>query len=162
VLTDFTTYDSVRAVLGLTARVLPDAIVSADVYSLALKAELRDVGESVLAGADLIGDFTGLTASQTLVEAAFFDATRLFAPHAVAFKALTATPELSPYYVTDSKAAFRKDQSRSAAAVTADYQRYRRLLIVAYAAFLGVPAPPVVAPRYLNVSSPVFDPVTGG
>jgi hypothetical protein len=158
-LSDYTTYDSVRAVLGVSSRVFPNTAMETEVYALALRVELAQIGP------ELDQDYIDLIDESVLIVPAaqnFYNAVRLFSAHAVAFKALTALPELSPIYISDSKAALRKDKSEVAAAVTSEYAKYRRHLAAAYAAYLGTAAPDLFQPSLMAVSSPDFDPVTGG
>jgi len=161
-LINYTTYDSVRAVLGMSSRELPDTVLADEVYSLALHAELTAVGHAVSSAANLVQDYSNLIPPLSSVDQNFYSAVRLFSAHAVAFKALSALPELSPIYISDSKAALKKDLSMVVDRVVGEFTKYRRALIVAYASYLGLPAPPVFQPSLMKVSSPDFDPVTGG
>jgi hypothetical protein len=163
-LSDYTTYDSVRAVLGVSSRVFPDAVMATEIYELALRADLIQVGQGVSETADLDADYLALIdESMSLATAAqnFYNAVRLFSAHSAAFKALAAMPELSPTFISDSKASLRKDKSAVTSIVTGDYAKYRRHLAVMYAAFLDVAAPASFQPNLMGLSIPDFDPVTG-
>lgn len=161
-ITEFTTYDSVRMVLGLTERQLKDATLANEIYYSGLVAELRSVGASVLSTSDIIQDYENLVDdSGTIVPAAtrFVTSFRTFAAHAVANQLLPALPEISPTFLSDSKASYRKNQNLSRIAEA--FMRFRSLLQESYAAYLGVDAPE--SPRFnlMGVSSPTFDPVVG-
>jgi hypothetical protein len=156
-LTDYTSYDSVRAVLGVTSRIFPDTVLASEIYDLALRADLVEVGQGVDPDSDLDADFLALEDTAT----DFYSAVRLFAAHSVAFRALPAMPELSPTFMGDSKASVKKDQAAVARNVTGAYLKFRRRLVVMYAEFLEVGAPEVSQPSLMSVSSPDFDPVTG-
>ena len=157
-LSNYTSYDSVRAVLGISSRIFPDTVMSTEIYDLALRFELTAISADLDAEyLDLIDD------SVSLVPAAqnFYNAVRLFSAHAVAFKALTALPELSPTFISDSKASLKKDLMAVSKQVTYDFQKYRSALAVAYATYTGAVAPSTFQPSLMVVSSPDFDPITG-
>lgn len=163
-LNDYTTYDSVRAVLGVSSREFPDAVMATEIYELALRADLVQVGQGVSETTDLDADYLALideTDPLTATAQSFYNAVRLFSAHSAAFKTLAAMPELSPIFISDSKASLRKDKSTVTSVVTGDYAKYRRHLAVMYAAFLGLSAPASFQPSLMNVSVPDFDPVTG-
>jgi len=159
-LNNYTSYDSVRAVLGVSDRIFPDTVLASEVYDLALRADLVEVGQGIDPDADLDADFLALEGDDSATSN-FYNAVRLFAAHSVAFRALTAMPELSPTFMGDSKASVKKDQTMVARNVTGAYLKFRRNLVVMYAAFLNVEAPTEAQPNLMRVSAPDFDPITG-
>ncbi|MFU8831015.1 MAG: hypothetical protein ACNA7J_02555 [Wenzhouxiangella sp.] len=164
-ITEFTQYDSVRVVLGLSARELKDERLVNELFYNTLIFDLTSVGYSVAADADLVGDYQAIAADlgeATVAGRSFYSAVRVYSAHAVAFQCLPGLSEMSPYYVSDSKAAMRKNQGETEERVTAAYFRYRSLLQEAYAAYLGVAAPESFRFNLLGISAPDFDPVTGG
>jgi len=164
-ITEYTTYSSVRTVLGLTERQLKDEVLADEVYSFSLVADLRSVGESVLAGSDIIQDYQELidgTEALTPQASTFMGALRAFSAYSVANQTLPALAEISPYFLSDSKASYRKHQQDTAKRINESFLRFRSLLQEAYAGYLGVAAPESPRISLLGVSSPSFDPVTGG
>jgi len=138
--------------------VFPDATLASEIYDLALRSELTQIS------ADLDADYLDLVDSSLSITTAaqnFYNAVRLFSAHAVSFKALTALPELSPTFISDSKVSLKKDRATVLWQVTSDFQKYRRTLAIAYAMYKGTEAPAVFQPGLMVISSPDFDPITG-
>ncbi len=161
-LTNYTSFDSVRAVIGISSRIFPDTSLSNEIYVLDLRLRLTAAGQSVLLTANLDRDYLLLTGVLPPVAQNFHNAVRLFSAHAVAFKALTALPEMSPTHINVNKAAsLKKEKVAVEGLVIRDYMTYRRLLIVAYAAFLNLSVPLEFQPNIGVASTLDFDPVTG-
>jgi hypothetical protein len=78
----------------------------------------------------------------------------------MAFYLLEALPGLVPTFMTDSKAAVKKDLANTFKDVTANYFKRRSRLQTLYAEYLGITAPAAVRMTLLTVSSPSSDPVT--
>lgn len=164
-ITEFTPYESVRIVLGLTSRELKDERLANEIFYNTLIFDLSAVGRSVAADADLIGDYQEVASDlggATPLARSFYTAVRVYSAHVAAFQCLPALTEISPYYISDSKAAMRKNQGDTVERVTSAYLRYRSLVQEAYAAYLGVEAPESFQINMLGISSPDYDPVTGG
>ena len=49
-LTDYTSYDEVRAALGVSAEELEDETLQLDFYSISLTAELEDIADTLVSG----------------------------------------------------------------------------------------------------------------
>ena len=105
-ITSYTTYDDVRAVLGVTDNELTDATLGLSVYDMNLQTELVDVGPSlpsVFATVDALDPST-----QSDIQAAFVTATKLFATYAVAKQLGSALPMFSPKEMTDGKSMMQR------------------------------------------------------
>lgn len=164
-ITEFTPYESVRVVLGLTSRELKDERLADEIFYHTLIFDLTAVGRSVAADADLIADYQEIAADLGETDPAgrsFYSAVRVYSAHVAAFQCLPSLSEISPYYISDSKAAMRKNQGETVERITSAYLRYRSLLQEAYAAYLGVAPPESFQINMLGISSPDYDPVTGG
>lgn len=102
-LLDYTSYDEVRAVLGVSEKEITDATLALDVYQLNLSVELAALSEA------LEGDYATVSAvaanTRTALQTKFYGAVRLFSTYAVAFQLLAALPNFSPKDITDGKAA---------------------------------------------------------
>lgn len=162
-LTDFTSFDDIRAALGVSTDELEDATLSLSLYELNLVSELDDVG------VDLIEDFMTLQAidpsTWTSVQKRFDQFTRLFTTYAVAKQLTVSLPLFSPKEISDGKASvtrFALDPYRETIKMIREqYGAFKQKLESAYAASQStayVDATPRV--YFLGVASG-SDPVTG-
>lgn len=94
------TTDSVRAVLGVSAKELPDAVLSNSVYSTRLKEAMYDLHPQ------MVTDFGTISvlASPTSVQQRFLDLAQTYAAYNVAQQCLVALPMFSPLTIKDEKA----------------------------------------------------------
>jgi hypothetical protein len=168
-LVEFTTYEDVRAALGVSSDELEDATLDLSLYEFNLKDELSAVGEEISPTADLITDFKTAdgkapalrsTAEQKLVEF-----TRLFSTYVIARHCASTLPIFSPKEQHDGKASIVRYASSpyevTIRAVTDLHERYRARLRAIYASFKSASNPGSVARTYLSVVAPSTDPVTG-
>lgn len=162
-LTDYTTYDDVRAALGVSSDEIEDATLSLDLYFLNLQAELEQVDPNLPSAFE---DLPGV-GSQTPLQSAFYSRTKLFATLCVAKQCTTSLPLFAPKDITDGKAAvgrFQNDPYKDVvASVDVLYSRYRSWLDQAYKNLqlnqvADVPLPSVTLMAGAGVSP---DPVTG-
>lgn len=168
-LVDYTTFDDIRAALGVSSDELEDATLSLAVYEFNLKAELTDVGEDAVAGSDILADFK--TADEvapdirTSQQARLVEGLRLFATYVVAKHLTSALPLFSPKEQHDGKASLvRYAQSPYAdtiKSVKALYDRFRTQLVTAYTKFKSLTAAAPTARSYFSVVPSSSDPVTG-
>jgi hypothetical protein len=101
-LTDYTTYDEVRAVLGLSTKDLEDATLSLSIYERNLTMELAEADPNVKSqylAITLIPENTRTAAQQT-----FFEVTQVFAAYSVSRQLLTSLPYFALQRVTDGRA----------------------------------------------------------
>ena len=158
-ITDYTTYDDVRAVLGVSAEDLEDDTLALKVYADHLAGDLEDVD------IDLPDTYATVNAEPlpTRLQTRFMTACELFSTYAVARHLTGALPLFAPKQMTDGKAevqrfdASYRDTIRE---VNEQYGRLRSRLIAAMEA-LGTAAATVTPAVYMSVVSPLTDPVTG-
>lgn len=158
-LTTYTTYADIRAVLGVSDEDLDDATLSLQLYDDYLTQELEDVS------LDLPGIYATKKAlsTPTATELRFLTACNLFSTFAVAKQLTAALPLFATKTVTDGKAAtgrFDNPYRDTIKNVTEQFERMRNRLVAALAA-VGTTSTAVTARVYLSVASPSSDPITG-
>lgn len=158
----YTSYDEVRAVLGVSSDELEDATLGLSIYADNLQAEFQDLSAS------LITDYTTIAAkdssSRTSDEQWFYQVTRLFAAYAVARQLSTSLALFGPKDISDGKATMGRfadsPYKEVIKRVSSDYERARVRLEKAYAAVKSS-ALNTTTRIFLGVASPSSDPVTG-
>ncbi len=162
-LVDYTTFNDIRAALGVSSDEIEDATLSLDVYSYNLDAELGDMEPSPVAKYLELKDteIDGMTD----VEARFFKAMRLFASYSVARQLLPSLPMFAPKEQTDGKASVTRfagdPYKETMKRVEAQYEVNLTRLIAALAKVNSLTATPTVLRPYFSAVAPAFDPVTG-
>jgi hypothetical protein len=158
-LTDYTTYNDLRAALGVSSTDLPDEVLSLNLYELMLKQEFDAI--------DLTLESTYITTEEltapTAAEMRFLSATDLFATYAVAKHLTASLPMFSFRQMTDGKAQgtrFDNPYKDTIAYVMSQYDTAKTKLVEAFAA-VGTVTTTTVAKSYFAVISPSTDPVTG-
>jgi hypothetical protein len=157
----YTTYDDIRAALGVSSDEIEDATLSLSLYELNLTSEFEDIGLT------LESDYATVAAlsSRTAVQDRFLQATRLFATYAVAYQAATSLPLFSPKDISDGKATVSRYADSPYKEVVKRieqlYGKYKARLEAAFAANGAVSAPSITPRPYFTVSVPDSDPVTG-
>lgn len=105
-LTDYTTYNDIRAVLGVSDEELEDTTLALEVYSVNLSKEMRGVhAQTVTQYTTISGKVVG---DRTAAEQQFYEQCRLFAVYAVAKQCLSSLPLFSPKDISDNKAAMSR------------------------------------------------------
>lgn len=168
-LTDFTTFEDIRAALGVSSDELEDDTLNLSLYEFNLKDDLTEVGEEAVPNSDLITDFRTADAkspgTRTAAETRLVEATRLFSTYVVARQCTSALPLFSPKEQSDGKASLVRYASNpyehTVREVKALYDKYRGRLITAYTKLKSVTSPTLTARSYFSVVSPTTDPVTG-
>ena len=158
-LTPYTTPESVRAVCGISEDEIEDGTLNLEVYELMLERDLREVRST------LPEDYALWQSSPTEAQARVLKAVRLFAAHSVARNLSAALPLLAPKDIGDGKAT----TSRFADApylevirrVEAEFARARANLEEALEG-VSVSGNTTAARTLFAVSTPSYDPVTGG
>lgn len=156
---DYTSYDEVRAALGVSDEELEDVTLALPMYEDRLMADLEDIG------ADLHALYlaTKLVVGPTAEQTRFLRSARLFATYALA-KVLTGTlPMFGLKSMEDGKARgerFADPYRETVRTINSDYDKWRARLQQAYSA-LGQPSSGVTSRPYLAVVSPGSDPITG-
>ena len=158
-ITSYTTYDDVRAALGVSAQDLQDSTLGLTLYDDALAMELA----AISSGVEALFTVTNNSVSPTDAEKQFLRATRTFATYAVARELVPAMRMFAVQQVTDSKASMSRF-SDPLATVSKDIEKKYQLAKDALNAAL-VSVNGAGSSGYqrvdLFVSSPSFDPVTG-
>lgn len=162
-LVDFTSFDDVRAALGVSEDELEDTTLSLDLYEFSLVEEMEGISLS------LISSFTTVkvkpAANRSDDETRLLQSTQVFATYAVA-KHLTSTlPLFSPKEISDGKAsAVRYAQNPYKdviAAVEARYERARVRVEAALAAVTSQAAATIGVRTFFTKATPSSDPVLG-
>lgn len=160
--TDYTTYEDVRALLGVSDTELPDNVLALQVYDIGLRGELYDISPSCVSSYGTVSDKQPDT--RTIAEQWFYDSMRIFAAYAVAKQLTTSLPMFGPKDISDGKATvsrFSDSPYRSVVtAVSKAYDQMRARLERALAALNSTTATNT-SRVFLAISSPSFDPVTG-
>lgn len=158
-ITAYTTYDDVRAVLGVSAKDLSDETLSLAWYSDVLDEELDKVSSTLAqAFSTASSETTPSVAQQRLMRSV-----RIFASVAVANSATAALRMFAPQQVTDGKAAMTRfsDPVKELAKEIATKLQSARDAVAA--ALVAVETTSLTStPRvWFSVVSPTSDPVTG-
>lgn len=159
-LSTYTTYDQVRAVLGVSHEELEDEVLSLGTYEDMLRLELDSVNLGIHSTYVTLKAAT----SPSDAEEVFLRYFRLFSTYAVARALVSSLPMFAPKSIGDGKAyvtrfsdsPFKATSER----VEREFARLRTLLESAYATLQNASAT-VYSRPWFSVSSPSVDPVTG-
>lgn len=103
-LTTYTTYDEVRATLGVSKTELADTVLSLTQWDMLVTLGLEDVNLDI---PTLYATVAALpTISRSSTEQRFYDLTRLYACYALALNLLVSLPMFSVKSLTDGRAEF--------------------------------------------------------
>lgn len=162
-LLSYTTYDDIRAALGVSSDELEDTTLSLAVYQFGLSADVRAV--SLTLASDVATVRAKAVETRTEQESVLLEAMTLFATYSVAKQLLGALPLFAPKEMTDGKAGqarFALDPYKATIkSVNEDYGRYRAALVTAYADYKSSSTDEVPLIPLLRVSTPSSDPVLG-
>lgn len=162
-LTDYTTYDQIRAVLSVTDMELEDETLALPIFYTELLEKLREIGTGVetLYTTYHEAGTTSLTADQKR----FYNLTQVFAAYAVCMQLINSLELLAVKKEQDARAQyerFEKPFERVEASVRAAFAVASARLA---GAFNAVAATPVTVPSatrsMVATASPAYDPVTG-
>lgn len=159
-LTDLTSYDQVRAVLGVSDEDLADTTLELPIYRQELQMKLEDVHP------DLETLYVSIAAlsqpSRTLQQQKLFNVVQVYAAHALARTLLTSAALFAPKNITDGRAGVERFQDPFALlrddldnAIIALKERLKNLLTAAGLTFV-----PSVARVYFGAASLSVNPVT--
>lgn len=101
-LIDFTSYQEVRAALGVNTSELKDAIIALPLYAYQLASELEDVHPDIPAAYAAIGQIPEL--NRTRVQSRFYELVRMFSTYAAAKHFTLTLPLFSVKRIKDSDA----------------------------------------------------------
>lgn len=159
-LTDLTSYDDVRAALGVTIDELSDSTIALPLYENSLAGDLDSISE------DLADRFMAAKAAspQTKAEQKLVRCTQVFATYSVARELLSGLPMFAFKEVSDGKAAdtrFAQDPYKAtSAAVETKYESARAALEAAWASLNSTTAATTLR-VFMAVAPRSTDPVTG-
>lgn len=158
-ITEYTTYDDVRAALGVSVDDLEDSTLALDLYADMLDVEFEEVSATFAATYQSVKAVDDPSEAQ----AKFLKASRLFATYAVAKHCCGSLPLFAAKQVTDSKVAVQRFDSPYKDAVKAVLDQYGRMRnrLAAAMTTLSVSSQTKTAKTYFAVVSPDVDPITG-
>ena len=158
-ITTYTSYEEVRATLGVDSADLEDSTLALALYAKELEMDLTAIDASIPA------DYATIKAlpSPTVAQAKFLTAAELFATYSVSKRLTTSLPLFAAKQTTDGKAAdtrFDNTWKPVIDAVSGNYDRTKGILTSAYQALSSATASST-ARTYARIVSPISDPVTG-
>ena len=160
-ITDLTTYDDIRAALGVAKSELKDNTVSLAVYRNNLQIELDKVGSGLLAAFEGLSDDDSLW---TEPERTFANLVQLFSTYAVAKHLTVSLPLFSPKEISDGKSHITRyavdPYKATVEGIHTLYETYRSALVEAFKALTSSSSTSVVR-TFMSVAAAASDPVTG-
>lgn len=160
---DYTSYDDIRAVLGVSEDEIEDTTLSLSLYEFGLAAEIREVALTL--DSDLVIVSAIEADDRTTEEANLYESAYLFSTLSVAKQLLTSLPLFSPKEITDGKASMSRYAANPYEAtmkrVESDYLRYKNALTTAYASYKLTTASARSVLVYMGISTPSTNPITG-
>lgn len=158
-LTTYTTYNDIRAVLGVSDEDLTDSTLSLQLYEDYLTQELEDIN------IDLPDTYATTMAlpSPTQDQRRFLKACSLFATFSVARTLTASLPLFAAKQITDGKAQvsrFDNPYKDAIKSINEQYETLKARLIAALGA-IGTVTTSALVRRHMSVVSPSVDPVTG-
>jgi hypothetical protein len=162
ILTDYTSYDEVRAVLGVSVEELEDQTLSLPLYVRMLTFELTDLASDMV---DQYLAVWALTASaRTSAQQKFFDVVQLYSAYSASKHLLTSLPLFAPKRITDGRAEFERQIDPFAdtrMGVLAGFYATRKRLLSLYEALTSTTvAVETYTPGFTVSTGIATDPVT--
>lgn len=163
---DYTSYDEVRAVLGVGTGELSDTTLGLEVYSNGLNAELRDikiagVNDTVTSQYSTI---KGMNSGRTDSQQEFYENVRSFSTYSIARSLASSLPMFAPKDISESKTIlgrFSQDPYKETLKrIEENYGLYRTRLLASFNKVTAANSTPVKRTLFA-VSSPSSDRVTG-
>jgi len=162
-LVEFTSYDDIRAALGVSSDEITDATLSLPLYEFNLASEFKQISLTLIADYEIQRETDHSTWSD--VQQELHEAVYLFATYAVAKQLTASLPLFSAKEIGDGKASLvryaQNPYRDTITKVEQAYDTFRSKLVAAYNAVQALTAPPMVVRSYLSVITPARDPVTG-
>lgn len=158
-ITTFTSYDDIRAALGVSDEELGDETLALQLYEDTLLADLEDIS------LDLPDTYATVSAeaTPTAVQSRFLREVRSFSTYAVARQLLPGLPMFGVKSVEDGKARmerFAEAYRATTKTVNDEYDKCKNRLTQALAS-VSISGTVSVSRSYMSVVSPVSDPITG-
>lgn len=155
----FTAYGDVRAILGVSAKELPDATLALNIFQKQLLMDFETASE------DVVADYLIAAAlvSPTAVQTAFVRAFEVAAVYLMSSVCVTGLPSLSLRTITDGKASMSRQAGvpyrETADSLECRVFQYQRALQEAHAAYLGLALAALSPVLSVGSSVPSYDPV---
>ncbi len=156
-LTDFTEYDEVRAILGVSAREIEDKVLALKIYERELQFLLAEIAPTLETTYLALAN----ASTRTTPEQKFVDIVQVFSAYAVSKSLLTSLPLFAPRRIQDGRA----EQER----VQDPFPTLRDDISMAYSAMLerlngalgsvGLVPANTTSRAYFSTSSLTVDPV---
>lgn len=160
-LVDFTSFNDIRAALGVAEAEIGDSTLSLALYENNLTSEFAVISST------LVTAFTDLPAADTrsAEQTSFAMYVQLFATYAVARQLTVSLPLFSPKEIGDGKATMTRyaldPYKATVQGVNEQYEKFKTLLIAAFETLNPVTETVVPVLSYFGVASPTTDPITG-
>lgn len=156
---DYTTYDDIRAALGVTAKDLPDTTLALDIYSNYLELEMYEVDSTVQTTYETLV----VDPSPTAAESRFIAATRFFAIYCVAKHLTTSLPLFAPRQISDGKATLARFDNPYRDTIASVHQMYdmAKNRLATALSDIGTAVATKTPLTYFSIITPSSDPVTG-
>lgn len=158
-LTQYTSYNDIRAAVGVSTDELEDGTLALQLYENTLLLDLADISP------DLKQDYLDAADDPSSVNLAFRSAVQIFATYSVARALIPALPLMVPQGITDGKAGISRFSGNpfvtTAQTLRESFDRFRKALADAYTDYSNGSATDAEDITYLIVASPDTDPVTG-
>lgn len=160
-LSDYTSCDQIRAVLGVEAKELSDETLALPIYENGLLQDLDEIDIGL--NAEILA-VSSMEEGRSEAQVRLLRNAELFAPHCVAFHLTTSLPMFAPKNIGDGKATLARFSDApyrdTVRKVTTAYERYKTSLSAAYKALISSSLTTQVR-QYSIVSGLAIDPVTG-
>lgn len=165
-ITTYTTYDTIRALLGANAREVKDTTLALAVYETQFLLEMSDVDQGGTAVQDEYERITAIdAASRTADERRFFDLVGMIAAYSVARQLLGPDLNLIPDRISDGKAEIDRKpdvNERVRESIVAGYaQLLRRLKALLAILVPGANVATAASRTFIFSTGLGTDPVTG-
>lgn len=163
-LTDYTTYDEVRAILGVSDEELDDEVLGLPLIALGLEGELDDVTPILIPKYDELRVKKDTGTALEPMEQRLLNVTQVFAAYAVAKNMMASETRFALKKITDGKASmerFSGDNTALLEGVMNGYYQARARLIAILVSMGLMEAPTVRRRAYFGVAGLSRDPVTG-
>lgn len=159
-LTTYTSYDQIRATLGVSDEELADTTLALEAWATNLEFTLEEFSETLISTYQVIA--AKVEGSRTSSEAKIYAATRLFSTYVVANDLLKSLPMFSFKRITDGKAeAERFDAWKDAReGIQAGLAAIKVRLQTALSGTDGYTAPARSSFKFTSIAALAFDPVT--
>lgn len=162
-LIDYTSFDDVRAALGVSEDELEDTTLSLDLYEFGLNEDLDDISTSLRSSFATVSQKA--ESERSVNEIRFFESVKMFATYSVARHLTVSLPLFSPKEITDGKAAavrYAQDPYKKVIEnIEARFERGRNRVAEALAALNSTSTSSRVPRIFFAKATPATDPVTG-